>query len=115
MATKTTADNQAYVGTGLDPLGRYPKGSVHVSADPAEYAEAVDKGYLVFKDTGAEIEAAKTLAMTGLHTPEESSSGAIRADRAFSPEEAKAIDDANRARYVEQRENRHFRQRLNGF
>ena len=46
-----------------------------------------------------------------VHQPVEDATGALRPDRPFTADEAQAIDAANRARYVEARQQRFARRR----
>src|SRR4051794_26493154 len=86
------------VGTGTDPLGRYPvDASTWLPADKA--TEALEKGYVRL---AADVRADEPIEPEQ-HVPTPDHTGALQTDRAFTPDEAAALDARNRRTLIERR------------
>jgi hypothetical protein len=86
------------VGTGKDPLGRFPVDqSTWLPTDKA--AEAIESGYV---RPAADVRAEEP-SEPEQHVPAPDHSGAIQTDRPFTPDEAAALDARNRRTLIERR------------
>lgn len=105
------ADDKTQIGTGTDPLGRWPKGqAITPPLTGSALKSALDAGHVIQEDAVNELAEAKADVLATTYEPA-TEDNRETTDRRFEPEEAAAIDARNRQSYVEARRRR-FERRI---